>query len=173
MCAFARASLTFTRRADLTLSCTSAKYRSLRAFAIFGILLYPVGVNAVTASLLWRARDDIRHRNGANAGHLVFLYNHYSPRFFAWEVVDNLRRIALTGGAARPYALPLEITVFSAGLVLIPERNRAAGGTILALSVYALYENARPYKRAENNVIASVANAVVATLFVDFQKPVK
>ena len=67
--------------------------------------------------------------------------------YFAFDVVDNMRRILLSGG-----------------LVFISERGRAAGGTMIALFFYGLYENVKPYKRDETNVIASVANGVIAVV---------
>ena len=81
------------------------------------------------------------------AEHLSFLFRNYAPEYFAFDVVDNLRRILLSGG-----------------LVFISERGRAAGGTMIALFFYGLYENVKPYKRDETNVIASVANGVIAAV---------
>ena len=61
-------------------------------------LLSPHSVcSALYAGLLWRARDSIQHRNGDGAEHLSFLFRNYSPKFFYFDVVDNCRRIALTG----------------------------------------------------------------------------
>jgi hypothetical protein len=133
--------------ADLTLSCESKEYNRLYALAWFGFALYPVGVNALYAGLLYRARDAIQRRGGAGAEHLSFLFRNYTPEYFAFDVVDNLRRILLSGG-----------------LVFISERGRAAGGTMIALFFYGLYENVKPYKRDETNVIASVANGVIAAV---------
>ena len=106
-----------------------------------------MGVNALYAGLLYRARDAIQRRGGAGAEHLSFLFRNYAPEYFAFDVVDNLRRILLSGG-----------------LVFISERGRAAGGTMIALFFYGLYENVKPYKRDETNVIASVANGVIAAV---------
>ena len=104
-------------------------------------------MNALYAGLLYRARDAIQRRGGAGAEHLSFLFRNYAPEYFAFDVVDNLRRILLSGG-----------------LVFISERGRAAGGTMIALFFYGLYENVKPYKRDETNVIASVANGVIAAV---------
>ena len=133
--------------ADLTLSCESSEYKQLEVLAFIGLLLYPVGVNALYAGLLFRARDAIQHRDGAGAEHLSFLFHSYAPKYFAFDVVDSLRRILLSGG-----------------LVFISERGRAAGGTIIALFFYGLYDNVKPYKREENNVIASIANGAIAAV---------
>ena len=133
--------------ADLTLSCESTEYKQLEVLAWFGLLMYPVGVNALYAGLLYRARDAVQHRDGAGAEHLGFLFRSYTPEYFAFDVVDSLRRIILSGG-----------------LVFIPERGRAAGGTMIAFFFYGLYDNVKPYKRDETNIIASVANGVIATV---------
>ena len=133
--------------ADLTLSCESTEYKQLEVLAWFGLLMYPIGVNALYAGLLYRARDAVQHRDGAGAEHLAFLFRSYTPEYFAFDVVDSLRRIILSGG-----------------LVFIPERGRAAGGTMIAFFFYGLYDNVKPYKRDETNIIASVANGVIATV---------
>ena len=133
--------------ADLTLSCESSEYKQLEVLAFIGLLLYPVGVNALYAGLLFRARDAIQHRDGAGAEHLSFLFHSYAPKYFAFDVIDSLRRILLSGG-----------------LVFISERGRAAGGTIIALFFYGLYENVKPYKREENNVITSIANGAIVKM---------
>ena len=133
--------------ADLTLSCESTEYKQLSVIAWFGLLMYPVGVNALYAGLLYRARDAVQHRDGAGAEHLAFLFRSYTPEYFAFDVVDSLRRIVLSGG-----------------LVFIPERGRAAGGTMIAFFFYGLYDNVKPYKRDETNIVASVANGVIATV---------
>ena len=133
--------------ADLTLSCESTEYKQLEVLAFIGLLLYPVGVNALYAGLLFRARDAIQHRDGAGAEHLSFLFRSYGPKSFAFDVVDSLRRILLSGG-----------------LVFISERGRAAGGTMIALFFCGLYENVKPYKHAEANVIASIANGAIAVV---------
>ena len=54
--------------------------------------------------------------------------------------------------------------LLSGGLVFLSERGRAAGGTMIAFFFYGLYENVKPYKRDETNVIASVANGVIAAV---------
>ena len=59
---------------------------------------------------------------------------------------------------------PRAVVLLSGGLVFISERGRAAGGTMIALFFYGLYENVKPYKRDETNVIASVANGVIAAV---------
>ena len=127
--------------ADYSLSCASHEYRSLRKLAVFGIIAYPCFVNLLYGGLLWNFRESIRN-DTREARPLSFLFKHYSPKYFAFEVVDSIRRIALTGM-----------------LVFVPERSRAAVGTMLALSFWALHENTKPYKETPCNVLASIANA--------------
>ena len=104
------------------------------------------------AGVLWRFRDSIRPRE---AGHeleaergstsIGFLYRSYRPAYYAWEVVDSVRRVALTGF-----------------LVFVPERGRAACGALLAFFFYGLQENTRPFCQTSHNAIASMENATVA-----------
>ena len=63
--------------------------------------------------------DVMGQSDGAGAEHLAFLLRNYAPEYFAFDVVDSLRRIVLSGG-----------------LVFIPERGRAAGGTMIAFFFY-------------------------------------
>ena len=135
-------------RADLTVSCTSPTWYRLEAVAIIGMIVYPIGVNVLYAALLWRSRDSIQHRDGAGAEHLSFLYRNYSPEYLAWDIVDNIRRIALTGF-----------------IVLVSEKSRSSVATILAIFFYGLHENAKPFHRDENNLVASISNAMLALIF--------
>ena len=129
--------------ADYKLSCDSDEYQRLRVVAIVGIIMYPIGVNVLYATLLWRSRGSIRH-DGADITHLSFLYQSYKPEYFFYEVVDSVRRIVLTGA-----------------LVFVPERDRAAVATLLALCFLLVHEETKPFKEWTNNVIASIANACV------------
>ena len=104
------------------------------------------------AGLLWRFRDSIRPRGAGldlkaerGSGSLGFIHRSYRPEYYAWEVVDSVRRIALTGL-----------------LVFIPERGRAACGSLIAFFFYGLQENTRPFCQTSHNAIASMENATVA-----------
>ena len=112
------------------------------------MIIYPIGVNVLYAALLWRSRDSIQHHDGDGAEHLSFLYRNYSPDYLAWDIVDNIRRITLTGF-----------------IVLVSEKSRASVATILAIFFYGLHENAKPFHRDENNLVASISNAMLALIF--------
>mgnify|MGYP007071508767 CR=1 FL=1 len=70
------------------------------------------GIPALYFCLLYRRRDQIRHRgdNSANdqeaIAHLRFLFDSYEPRCMYFEIVETFRKLLLTGAPALSQALP-------------------------------------------------------------------
>ena len=75
---------------DYAQRCEGVSYRSLRAYAILCIVIYPIGINLLYAALLMHYRTKIR--KGAGAEHVGFLFATYKPEYFYWEIIDNARR---------------------------------------------------------------------------------
>ena len=76
--------------ADYAVECHGSDYRWLQVYAAVGIVVYPVGINVMYGWLVASHRNN--HRE-----HLGFLLDAYKPEYFYWEIVDNLRRLSLTG----------------------------------------------------------------------------
>ena len=136
-------------KADYAQSCSGASYASVKFLAVCGVVLYPVGVNCLVGFLLWRHREDIMHRDGEGASHLFLIFEAYKRKRFYFELVDSVRRIALTGL-----------------LVFIPEKSRASGAMIIAIFFYGIFSEAQPFSKNDLNVVADVSNASIACVFV-------
>ena len=81
-------------RADYTIRCSSHEHMSVKIVAVLGIGLYPVGIPLCFALLLFRARHAIQGAQPTPLSKaLAFLHSDYQPRFFAWELVEVLRRL--------------------------------------------------------------------------------
>ncbi|CAM9747585.1 unnamed protein product, partial [Phaeothamnion confervicola] len=106
-------------RADYSISCDGDAYRRARTFAIFMMLLYPLGIPACYACVLWRQRRLHAARKAAAAAKRVrssrpkfretslgnrraleataFLWAPYREAMFGWELSECARRLLLTG----------------------------------------------------------------------------
>ena len=81
-------------RADYALTCAvdgvdDGGYTTLKVLAVLVILVYPVGVPAVYALLLFGS-----HRTFL-AAHLSFLTSNYRAPFFYWELVETTKKLLL------------------------------------------------------------------------------
>jgi hypothetical protein len=98
-------------RADYSITCGTHKHILYRLYAAFMILVYPIGIPAIYAYLLWsrKALLTATARNGSQTyierrrEHIVlnateFLWRIYRPEMYYWELVECARRILLTGG---------------------------------------------------------------------------
>ena len=84
-------------------------YRTMLVYAYLMILLYPVGINVMYFVLLYRHRNLINppkmgidhaivSRNAnPRVAHLSFLFKHYKPSAYLYEVIDSMRRLLLGG----------------------------------------------------------------------------
>lgn len=76
---------------DYSVNCDTDRYRLYFAYAIFMVIVFPVGIPLTYAALLWRQRsvvgdpaalvDDLS-RGAPGAGHLKFLIQAYRPEHF-------------------------------------------------------------------------------------------
>ena len=70
-------------RSDYAVDCNGSEYGGIVALAVFAILIYPIGVPAGTAFLLYLNRDALRNEletTGSTA--LAFVHAEYLPEFF-------------------------------------------------------------------------------------------
>jgi hypothetical protein len=91
-------------RADYSILCTSATHRGYQAYAAVMIFVYPLGIPALYAWLLWRNKEhitaagtDAERANDPTLSAIKFLWEPYRKEAYWWEVAECLRRLALTG----------------------------------------------------------------------------
>jgi hypothetical protein len=93
--------------ADVSVTCTTdgeatAEIRHVRTLATLAICMYPVGLLAITAALLFRERRTIRERRSTFLSDAIrFLWVDYEPWSFWWEVCDAAMQPASQGAYCR------------------------------------------------------------------------
>ena len=142
-------------RADYTIDCDSSKHRVLQIYSGFMILLYPVGIPALYASLLfWNSTS--------SAGSLTLqetplirsissLWKPYKPQRFYYEVIECARRVSLTGV-----------------IVFIYPNSAAQVAATFAIAVWFIFvsEGMAPYASPWDAWISSMGQAIIfATMF--------
>lgn len=82
--------------------CTDAKHRALQVYAAFMIAVYPIGIPLLFAVLLNRHSDVLSATGGdkAAAQSISSLWAPYRPSQFYDDIVENVRRMLLTGAVA-------------------------------------------------------------------------
>ena len=116
--------------ADLSIDCDSETHHAFEAFAIFAILLYPIGVPMIFFGLLVQKRDLINPRvdsedlaysaRGADKSlaPLRLLFDAYRPGIWWFECVDLLRRNLMMGALTFIVDLKVRVVV-GLGLAIV------------------------------------------------------
>ena len=74
-------------KADVAIQCHTAEHDEAKALAVVAIILYPVGLLVLNASLLYAARRAIlTQRPTPLSRATAFLHREFEPQFFFWEV---------------------------------------------------------------------------------------
>ena len=100
--------------ADLSVRCDGGAYGAMMGYALASAALYCVGIPALFACLLWRARDHVHPRTGGAIGDLLarersaaerpmrvgavsFLYADYKPSAWWYELFVMGRKLFMSG----------------------------------------------------------------------------
>ena len=93
--------------ADYTIDCDSDKHRVLQIYAGIMIVLYPLGIPALYAGLLFSNRHVLRDEKSREESCLVRpisdLWGPYKPQRFYYDVIECGRRILLAGAVVFIY----------------------------------------------------------------------
>jgi hypothetical protein len=93
-------------RADYSVSCNTAKHTIYKIYSGLMILVYPIGIPALYAYLLWQQRKQLHtstdpstqsRDSNLSLRKTRFLWQTYKPALYYWEVVECIRRLLLTG----------------------------------------------------------------------------
>lgn len=140
---------------DKAILCTSARYRQMRTYAVAAGVVYAVGTPLVYTLLLLRQRRRIMAPPRARSADeriqsILFLWGAYRPEWYLMEVFDMVRKLVLT-------CLPMLLTDSS---------SVTAGGLVWVLLSLAVYQYARPYVDAKDNVLMQATQyQLLLTLF--------
>ena len=143
-------------RKDYSLSCLANDRWWWEAFSKLMIVVFPVGVPSIYFLLLWRKKERIKvpaEERQADEGllSLSFLFDAFKPEYWYFEVVETIRRLALTGLLST--IKPGSFTQLSSGLLI------AAGGTILVSKL-------EPYQDHKDNLLAIMSGCQLMSVFV-------
>ena len=96
-------------RADYLLQCWGMEHYGMIAYSLVMIFVYPIGINLLFVALLLRNREAINPNRGSMAASIIdrnsqpqikylsFIYRHYKPSCFMFELVESARRLLLGG----------------------------------------------------------------------------
>ncbi|CAN0319369.1 unnamed protein product, partial [Scytosiphon promiscuus] len=105
-------------RADYSLSCSTSRHSWYRVYAFIMVAVYPIGITAALAGLLFMYRRDLVKPDRGTVLYLKPLngiWAAYKPSRYYYEVVECGRRIALTVIAA--FILPNSAAQISIALL--------------------------------------------------------
>ena len=137
-------------RADYTIECDSDKHRALQIYAGLMIMLYPVGIPALYAGLLFSNRRVLRDEKSREESHIARpisgLWKPYKPQRFYYEVIECARRILLTGA-----------------VVFIYPNTASQIAVAFAIAVFFVFvsEAMAPYKSCWDAWISRTGHAIV------------
>ena len=155
--------------ADFSVRCWDAdgaltpEYVRVRTLAVVAIVCYPVAMPCVYALLFWNVRRDVW--SGAPTTKLSksieFLSGEYTSTFFFWELAVVIQKFLLVG-------------LFSIDLpgAKVGSLNQIVIGFITVLCFLVALMSAKPYRRAEDDVIA-LTSAFALVMFFFFSLVLK
>ena len=137
-------------RADYSIECSSSKHQSLQVYAAVMIVLFPIGIPAFYAYLLFRSHSTLidrdRRGNDISVEPISDLWNPYKPSRFYYEVIECTRRITLISTA------------------LVTEDDTAAQITAVLMIAFifaVLFEVLAPYETQLDTWLSRMGHAVV------------
>ena len=115
------------------------------------VIIYPVGLIVLNASLLFCARKAITSkRETPLANAIAFLHKEYEPHLFWWELVEMLRRFVLIG---------IMVVVYSGSMLQLTI------GTLCAAILLFFQVQAAPFNDMADDYLAAAASFSLLILF--------
>ena len=135
--------------ADVSIECHTSAHFNAQVLAMLAICIYPVGLFAFVATLLYRARHDIRCGKHTP---FTFLYREYEQEYFFWELMEMGRRFTLVG--------LLIVWPYHQGTVM-----QLGTANVISLLYLVLQLQAMPYKNIYNDHLALLASVAICVIF--------
>ncbi|KAL3930332.1 MAG: hypothetical protein SGPRY_001582 [Prymnesium sp.] len=137
-------------KADVAIECYTSSHRAVQALASAAIVLYPLSLLILTGALLLKARISIiAERPTPLSTAISFLHREYKPHMYWWELVEMLRRFVLVG---------LMVLYQDTMMQLIL-------ATLLSAMFLLLQVQASPYRKGEDDFLASVSSFCLLVIF--------
>ena len=139
-------------KADVAIDCDSATYKHdvvLTAWA--AVVIYPVGLVVLNASLLFCARKAIVSKRETTLSKAIeFLHKEYEPHIFWWELVEMIRRFVLIG---------IMIVVYNGSMLQLTI------GTLCASILLFFQVQAAPFVDDADDYLAAASSFSLLVLF--------
>lgn len=81
--------------ADYNRDCNSSDYATMEYVGYIFVMIYPIGVPALFALLMFKNRETIN--DSINIQKYGFIFKDYGPVFFFWEIWDLVRKLTMSG----------------------------------------------------------------------------
>ena len=142
-------------RADYNIICDDASALLWSIYTVVMIMIFPVGVTSGYSYMLSRNRDKINRpveerEKDDKLMAIGFLFDPYKPKFWYFEIVETVRRLAMTGVLS--IIAPGSFTQLSVGLLF---------SFIHTLVVTWL----RPYNEARDNLLSILSDCQLILVF--------
>lgn len=140
---------------DLSVECNnSPEHDAIIGWAVALVIIWPVGVCILYASLLFACRSSIARRSpSALVDATAFLHKDYNPEeFYYWELLELNRRLIITGW-----------------VTLIPNHLssvRLLVALLVSIAMLTLTASAKPYERRADNTVAVSSQLCLVLIFV-------
>ena len=141
-------------KADYRVTGGSSRHTVIKAWASVAILLYPLGIPLLYGYLLYKVRGTLQKRERSPlSSALAFLHRPFKPKFFWWELVLVAQKLILVGlfvlNPFRP-GTSVQLTL----------------GTAVSFIFMAVQMQVQPYRRRQDNTLATVTNISLYSFFV-------
>ncbi|KAL3926142.1 MAG: hypothetical protein SGPRY_003439, partial [Prymnesium sp.] len=137
-------------KTDVGIQCYTSQHRVAQALAIVAISMYPVGLLVLTGALLYTARQPIlKERPTPFSQAVAFLHRDYKMEFYWWELVEMLRRFVLVGLLVLYQDTMMQLII----------------ATLLCAVFLLLQVQASPYRRKEDELLASISSFCLVVVF--------
>ncbi|GMH76607.1 hypothetical protein TrLO_g8011, partial [Triparma laevis f. longispina] len=139
---------------DQSIDCDGSKHSFFTMYAIFMVLVYPVGIPLLYSYFLVSNRHQIQAKNRATNESLIkisFLWEMYEPGMWWFEIFECGRRLAMSG----------LLIFFSSG-----SPSQIVVGMMLSLGAIVIYVHCKPFLESDDDLLAVVSQlSIFFTLF--------
>jgi len=138
-------------RTDVSIDCDSDQWNEVGLLAWTAIVIYPIGLLAATAVMLWIASSSIADgRKTQFSSAISFLYSEYNVATFWWELMEMLRKFLLVG----------VMVLVEPGAIL-----QISIGTITCAAYLIVQLKAAPYRNREDGFLADASSFSLLILY--------
>lgn len=141
--------------ADVDIECGSVRHHQAQSLALLAIFVYPVGLFAINAVLLFCAHKAIiTKRETVLSRCTAFLHKEYRPvlPYIFWELVEMVRRLLLVGAYV--------VGPFHPGSMM-----QLATAALTCVIYLFIQQQAMPYREFADNFLAVACSLSLVVIF--------